>query len=145
MPVPTRRHVRTAALALLALIGVLGQVPPAAAQIEAPPPIPAGLTRQATSQLALQRQTLMIQRDGLVMRIDMARQNCSRLLNTDHGLVGPCQDTRMDLAQEIGDYRAALAHYRLLLDTAERDKPAPPSEGVHPASPGSAPGATPVP
>jgi hypothetical protein len=144
MPVPTRRHVRTAALALLAFIGVLALARPAAAQLEAPPLVPAGLTRQATSQLALQRQTLMSQRDGLVMRIDMARQNCSRLQNTDHGLVGPCQDTRMDLAQEIGDYRAALANYRLLLDTAERDK-SPPQTGAHAASPGSAPGATPVP
>ena len=120
------RRLSFAVAALCAFLSLCAAARPARAQIAEPPPVPSDLPMHTITRLSVERSALLTQHDTLQMRLDMERQNCSRTLNADHGMVGACDHAGGDIARQIADYRAALASFRTELDAAEAAKSSPP-------------------
>jgi hypothetical protein len=131
------RRLLFVATTLAAFLGLCAATHPASAQIAEPPPVPSDLPMRTITRLSVERSALLAQHDGLQMRLDMERQNCSRTLNADHGMVGACDHSGGDIARQISDYRAAVGSFRTELDAAEAAQP------PLPAKPPSGPPSTP--
>jgi hypothetical protein len=133
--VDTTRRLLFVAAALSAFLGLCAAPRPALAQIAEPPPVPSDLSMHTITRLSVERSALLTQHDALQMRLDMERQNCSRTLNTDQGMVGACDHAGGDIARQIADYRAAVASFRTELDAAEAAKsPLPPNSAPAPGA-----------